>query len=292
MSDEEVVDQSATPDADDLAIAEEVAALSTDTTATDGKPHSKLVAGVIAREKQIRAQNKRIKELETVAARVTDVDGRLNQAQPIIDAILNNPKLRAEAMRIASGEGTRTSTANTEQPEHDQEATEHAEDYGMYLSDGTTPDTARARRALNRIAGITGRQTDERMRPLAGGFLGEKADQHLREALREVDEDGVPLASEQSIREVWKTLPPHLLANPDVVTIAVNNAIGLDRRNRRTPKAPVEPLYVEGQTTRRTPKSTVSAEDRAWAERNGLKPEDLERAAEKLATGKAITFGR
>lgn len=279
------------PDADeDVVLAEEIAAITKEESAPEGK-QSKLVSAVIAKEKAIRALNKRVKELEPAAARAADVEGRLNAAQPMIDALVNSPKWRAEALRISKGEGTRQSSEASDQPEDDKEATEHAEDYGMYLSDNVTPDTARARRALNRIAGITGRQTDERMRPLAGGFLGQRADDNLRQALAMTDDDGVPLASEQSIRDTWKMLPANLLANPDVVELAINNAIGLDRRNRRTPKAPVEPLYVEGQTNRRSAGPTITAEEKARAERLGLTEKDLQEASRQLSTGKAITFG-
>jgi hypothetical protein len=35
------------------------------------------------------------------------------------------------------------------------------------------------------------------------------------------------------------------LANPEVADLVLNSAIGLDRRNKRTPKPPDEPLFLD-----------------------------------------------
>jgi hypothetical protein len=291
MAEEEVVpgSEAAADEADD-------AELEASEIVTDDKGNKTVSLSTMLRyKKEAKANAKRIKELEPVAARVTDLEGKLESASPIINAILTNPKLKAEALRVASGKGTRPSGESTDQPEQDDEAREHAEDYGMYLADGVTPDAARARRALNRIAGMTGRQTAEQLRPLAGVTLTREATQNLQLAMAQTDADGVPLATPESIKEVAQRLGTdgqHLLANPQVVEMIIDQAAGIDRRKGRTPKAQDEPLYLAPAGGRRRSEPSVSAEERETAKRLGLDPKYLENAATKLATGKSMRAGK
>ncbi len=249
------------------------------------------LSALIAAKRDGKAAHKRVKELEPLAARAGEVDERLNRAQPVIDAILSSPKLRAEALRIA--QGTRTSDGRTEQPTEDEDpdATAYAEDAGFYLADGQTPDVARARRVLTRLDQRHGRQTDERIRPLAGVTLTAKAEENLRRAAAETDDDGAPLATIESIRDVAGQLPAHLLADPKVVELVINSAIGIDRRKGRTPKAPEEPLYLERQSGggRRGP--AISAEERASLERLGISEKDYLASSKRLEEGVANRKG-
>jgi hypothetical protein len=155
----------------------------------------------------------------------------------VIQAVMTNPKLRAEALRMAGG--THTSAATTEQPlpDDDPDASAIAEELNMYLADGVTPDVARGRRVLDTAGCTHGRVADERIRPLAGVTLDARAQANLSKAMAETDEDGTPMATEESIREVAAQLPAQLLADPKVVDLVLNSAIGIDRRKRRTPKA-------------------------------------------------------
>jgi hypothetical protein len=283
MSDEDATTTETTPDPDETALAAEVDEL---TRSPQEQQSDKVKGALIAAKRSEKALAKRIKELEPIAARTQEIEAQLTSAQPVINAILTNPRLRAEALRIASGEGTRTSSAGTDQPDQDEEAIGHAEDYGMYLADGVTPDAARARRALNRITGITGKQTDERIRPLAGVTLSQKASENIREAMAMTDDDGVQMATEQSIREVAAQLPPQLLADPKVVDLVLNSAIGLDRRNKRTPKAAPEPLYLERQGGSRRPvDDRLSADERSMIAKLGVTEDEYKRAGKQLAAG-------
>ena len=268
-------------DADDLLNALEVGAQ------VDPKSGQKMVTvplgTLVGLRKGSRESAKRIKELEPLAARAKEVDERLQQASPIIEAVLSNPKLRAEAIR--SAQGTRASSESTEQPD-DADAVAMAEDLGFYLADGVTPDAARGARVLARVAGKARAESAEAVRPFAGLALNQQADANLRQAVAMTDDEGTPLATPESIREVAKLLPPHLLANPQVVELVVNNAIGLDRRNRRTPKAPDEPLYMAAQNGRRAGGGTVlTAEERAFMKRNGISEKDYLRSTQNLAQG-------
>jgi hypothetical protein len=101
MSDPEVVNTQNEPD--DAAIAAEVAEL---TASPADQQAEKIKNALITAKRDLRVSNRRVKELEPVAARASEIDERLNSAQPVINAILSNPKLRAEALRIASGTHT------------------------------------------------------------------------------------------------------------------------------------------------------------------------------------------
>lgn len=255
----------------------------------DGKGNKMVpLSALVGAKKELRALGKKVKELEPVAARATELDERLTRAQPIIDALVTSPKLRAEALRIA--QGTNVSSDRTAQPseEDDPDATSTAEDLGFYLSDGVTPDVARARRVLNRLDQRHGRQTDERIRPFAGVALNQRAEANLREAAAATDEDGVPLATIESIKEVARDLPQHLLADPKVIDLVLNSAIGVDRRKRRTPKAAEEPMYLERQGgNRRSAEPTISPDERRNLERLGLTEKEYTASTKRLEQGVA-----
>lgn len=252
---------------------------------TDEKGNKTVSLSTMLRyKKEARDNAKRIKELEPIAAKQQETATRLDQASPIINAILANPKLKAEALRIANG--TRTSADTTEQPEDDADASAYAEDMGFYLPDGMTLDVARAQRVLARLDQRHGRQTDERIRPLAGVTLGQKAEQHLRAAMAETDNDGTPLATPESIQEVANQLPRELLANPAVIELVLNSAIGIDKRKGRSPKAQDEPLYFEtGGSRGRRNAPTVDPELAAAAKRLGIDEKDLAASNKRLEEG-------
>ncbi len=234
-----------------------------------------------AERKQRQELQARIRELEPVAARSADLEQKLAQVTPHVDAILQNPRLKAEFLRMAGGEGTRTSADGTAQPMDDQEAREHAEDNGLYLADGITPDAARARRALDRMDARAQRIVQRAVQPLASNALGNAANVNLREIIAATDDDGVPLASEQSIREYASQIPAETLAHPSVKNLILDAAIGLDRRHKRTPKAPDEPLFLSSSGGRRSSTPAISGELREMAKRVGLTDDALKKSAER-----------
>jgi hypothetical protein len=294
MADEQIEDtlvDGIPPPTEDAEVETDAASLAVEMGGNKMVPLSALIAA----KKAGRAAEKRVKELEPEAARAAEINDRLGKAQPIIDAILTSPKLRAEALRIA--QGTRTSDERTDQPDanEDPDAASYAEDAGFYLADGQTPDVARARRVLTRLDQRHGRQTDERIRPLAGVTLGNKADQNLRAIAAMTDDNGTPYATIESIREQAGKLPAHLLADPAVVDMVLNSAIGLDRRNGRTPKAPEEPLYLERQGGGGRREAAIDSSTKAQLARLGISEKDYAASSKRLEEGAAnrrgITLG-
>lgn len=257
---------------------------------TDDKGNKSVSLTTMLRYKdKAKELGKRVKELEPIAAGATELGNRLTAAQPMIDALVNSPKLRAEALRIS--QGTRTTAETAEQPD-DADLVAFAEDNGWYLADGTTPDAARAGRVLARLDARHGKQTDERIRPLAGITLNQKAQANMQEALSATDDDGTPLATRESIAEVAKQLPPQLLADPAVVDLVLNSAIGLDKRKRRTPKPTDEPLYLErqggGGNRREAPLSKMERDHLAAS---GISEKDYRASASRLEQGAASRRG-
>jgi len=276
-----------------LAADPEIDAEASAAAIDDGKGNEMVpVSALISAKKALKAATKAVKELEPIAQRAREVDERLNRAQPIIDAVINNPKLRAEALRI--GRGVPQTSDRVEQPstDEDPDAADFAEIQGYYLADGVTPDVVRARRALTILDKRSGRQTDERIRPLAGLTLNQKANENLRDAANMTDADGTPLASRESIQEVATQLPAHLLANPQVLDLVVNSAIGLDRRKGRTPKPIEEPLYLERQGGRRgSSEPAITPDEKRTLERLGLTEADYKKSTQRLEQGVANRRG-
>jgi hypothetical protein len=276
-----------------LAADPEIDAEASAAAIDDGKGN-KLVplSALVSAKKALKQATKAVKELEPIAQRAREVDERLNRAQPIIDAVINNPKLRAEALRI--GRGVPQTHDRVDQPtsDEDPDAADYAEVQGYYLADGVTPDVVRARRTLAILDKRSGRQTDERIRPLAGLTLNQKANENLRDAANMTDADGTPLASRESIQEVAAQLPAHLLANPQVLDLVVNSAIGLDRRKGRTPKPIEEPLYLERQGGRRgSSDPVITPDEKRTLERLGLTEADYKKSTQRLEQGVANRRG-
>lgn len=230
----------------------------------------------------------KLKESEAIAARTADVEGRLAQAQPIIGAILNNPRLRAEALKIAGG--THATPATSEQPD-DAEAMATAEDMGWYQGDGVTPDAARAQRYLTRLDARMGRVTQEAVRPLAGLTLSRQAHDNVQRAINMVDAEGTPYATREGIEAAAKQLPPHLLANEQVAQILLRVAIGEDRLAGRTPKAQDEPMFMDSQSGRGQRAPAISQGERNVLKRYGIDEKTYAESSRKLENAVASRRG-
>lgn len=290
MAEDEIVDPvdpAAVVDDDGEA---EAAALAVDMGGNRMVPLSALIGA----KKELKTLGKRVKELEPVAQRVTDVEARLEQASPVINAVVNDPKLRAAALRIANG--THATPESVEQPDDDPDAAAYAEDMGWYQSDNTTLDVKRAQRVLARLDQRSGRQTDAKIRPVVGNLLGSRAQQNLAVAKAQTDTNGTPYATPESIDEAAQQMGPdgqHLLANPQVMELLLDRAMGIDRRKGRTPKPVDEPLYLDSSSggRGRVRETSITSEEKARLERLGLTEKDYAEAGKKLATGKGMRLG-
>lgn len=274
---EEVVETPNPPD----DVETEAAALAVEMSGNRMVPLSALIGA----KRELKTVRKELDDLKPVAARTKEIEEKLEAASPIIAAVQTNPRLMAEALRVVKG--TPATSSRVEQPteEDDPDAAETAETLGLFLADGS-PDLVRARKTLNILDKRHGRQTEERLRPLAGSVLGSRAEQNVARALSLTDDDGVPLATRESIEEAVKLLGgPNapMLANPQVADLLVTVASGLDRRQKRTPKAPDEPVYLERQGGgRRASAPAIDATLQAALERTGIKTDDAVKSISRL----------
>lgn len=266
---------------DDAAIDAEVDELTRTPAEQQG---DKVKNALIAAKRELRDARRELKDVKPIADRAKEIDEKLTAASPIIAAVQNNPKLLAEALRAANG--TRPSGDTVVQPENDAEAAAEAEDRGWFLADGFTPDAARGRRSLDRQSNIVKRHVEELMRPLAGTVIGSRAEQNVQRALQQVDDDGVPLATRESILEAVKQLGPQgpaLLANPEVVDHVVTVAMGLDRRLKRTPRSSVEdPIFLDRASARRSAAAVLDDRLKTALERQGVTEKDATATMKRL----------
>lgn len=278
MSEEPVVE---TPQ-DDAAIEAEAASLVADPAEEKA---DKVKNALITAKKALRDANRRVKELEPIAARSKEIEEKLEAASPIIAAVQTNPKLMAEAIRVVKG--TAATSTRVEQPteDDDPEAAEIAETLGLFLSDGTA-DLVRARKTLNVLDKRHGRQTNDIMRPFAGAVLGSRAEQNIAHVVNQTRDDGAPLATKESIQEAIALLggpQSRLLADPGVADVLITMAVGLDGRKGRTPKAPDEPVYMERQGGgRRVSAPVIDDTLKAALERTGIKADDAAKSIGRL----------
>lgn len=272
MSDQDLNAKPADGDEPDPEDAE-ISALAVD----DGKGGKMVpLSALLGAKREARTAGKRVKELEPVAASATELNKRLADAEPYLNTMMTDARIRAEV--IARAEGRPVPKADAV----DQEALDEAIDQGWYQADQVTPDVAKARRVLDRHAGIAKRATDEAMRPLGAMTVNAQAERHYAQVLGMRDDNDVPYASEESIREVAQMLGPELMANPKVVNTVITQAIGVDRMKGRTPKAPDEPLFL-ASNARGPRQPLVSDDERRIGKRVGLDDKELEHVTNELA---------
>lgn len=270
------------PEADEAAIEAEVKAIAGE------KPKDPVTDALIATKRELRSLNRRVKELDATAQEATTLKERLAAAQPYIDALVGDANLRAQALRRVKG--------GPVEPQDDAEAKDYAELHGLYLNDGATPNVQKARQLLDWHDARDKKRTESIVGPLAGLVAGSKAEQNIVKAIGQTDESGVPYASAESIRDVAAQLPPHLLADERVIDLVLNNAIGLDRRKGRTPKAVDEPLYLDTPHGRGKREAAVDPTMKAMLDRLGLTEAEFTESGTKLeqavATRKGLALGR
>src|SRR5579862_6787674 len=160
---------------EDTELDTELASVAVD----DGKGNKMVPLSALAgAKKESRASAKRVKELEAKEAEYGVLKQRLDSAQPIIDAIVNNPKLSAEARKIASG--IKPTSDKVDQPDvhEDPDAVAYAETMDLYTKEGNL-DVVKARKALDVVTRVSGRMANEAVKPFAGMMLGSNAERNL-----------------------------------------------------------------------------------------------------------------
>lgn len=210
---------------------------------------------LIALRKERKTLREQLAQAAPAIQRAQQVDRQLQEISPYVEAIRQNPGL-IDAVKA----GTHATPAHAAQPQDDTDAKDTAEDFGFYTTDGQL-DIARARRVLDRATAAAEKKLQGQIAPLRQ----QTADTAAREMRQRVatmrDKAGQPVASEESLNEMFGLLPSELVANPQVAFVVALAAAGMDKYAGRTPRvaqapaaAPTyrEPIYTES-TGRRAP---------------------------------------
>lgn len=233
----------------------------------------------IGMRKEAKQAKREIAELKARLADQDAVNARLDEVLPIAEAVKKDPELGKLIRQTL--DGTRQTRPTTEQPADDPEALEYAQVLGLVTKDkdgNDVYDVARAARALD----IESSRAQKRMQPHLDAAneaaFGMRGEQNLAALYRMETPSGELVASDESIKEVMREsqMPMKMLADPRVARTVGLMAAGLDREKGRTPKAPLEPMYLERPGSRRAGSTQISDNERRVAGKVGLTDEDLQ----------------
>lgn len=244
---------------------------------------------LIEHRKANKAQKKEIADLKAKVESYAGIEERLGKVLPIAEAVEKDPRLAADIK--AALDGTRRSQPVADVVNDDAEALEIAQTMNLITQDKDGKDVWDVGRA-KRVLDISSARAEKRMKPqidaATEASFSMRGEQNLAALYRMETPSGELVASDESIKEVLKEsqMPVRMLADPRVARTVGLMAAGLDREKGRTPKAPIEPMYLERPTNRRSePGGRISEADRRMAARVGLTDADLA-AAGKFKTNR------
>jgi hypothetical protein len=163
---------------------------------------------------------------------------------------------------------------------------------GYYKADNTTPDTARAGKELDIIAGISNRQAARAVKPVTDSTARESARMNKERAMGAKFVDGENVAQDKYMTAALATLGDDQLADPNVANLVQVVAAGLEyldhRKNGTLPSSRRgrggEPMMVERGTGRydRDNEEEGSALSRAAARARGKTPEQWSKLSKQV----------
>lgn len=245
---------------------------------------------LITHRRASRDLKRQVAELAPKLQRAEQIEAQLREAEPILAAIKQNPKL----IDIAT-KATHSTQAHVEQPSDDLEARDLAQDAGWYVPSTGELDVARAQRWLTKQADKARAEVDRAIAPLRQQTAqqGAAAMRAKVESMR--DKEGAPLASQESLNDIWGMVPPELQADPRVAFVLTLAASGMDKYTGRRPAAPAprqeygEPIYTEAPGRRGG--GGISSELAALGKRVGLSESDLASSVQRqTGRGGAVSF--
>ena len=214
------------------------------------------------------------KENEALKAGQAHVQQQIEDIRPYVEAIKANPRLIEQVQQ-----GTRESQRQTIQDTNDEEARVWAEENGLITAQGEL-DIARARRQLTMLDKIAERKAAAIVAPIRQTTAQQAAQVNLSRAKAATLQDGSRAATDESIEQVGKMLPPELLSDPNVGALVPLVAAGLDvimgRRQRPVERETSysEPAFVETGTRR--PAAQVNSELASMLKQVGLSEKDIQ----------------
>jgi len=182
-----------------------------------GKPAKFVPLGTLVNERKENGVLKgRLAALEKENAELRPVREKLADAAPAIRAMQARPDLMEHALK-----GTSPSTRE-EQPAGDKEAEAYAKDLELFDTQGR-PDTARARRILDRNKADVAAAVQKEVAPLRATTQHDKAEFHRNWAAGYVKSGQV---SQEAFDAFVATVPDAIMADPKSAQAALMMAMG------------------------------------------------------------------
>lgn len=286
----EDIQQQAAPDTQAQAQA--------DDDADDGVVEAISVAGqkmvplaeLIKIRREAKATKAQLAQLQPQIEQAHRVAQQVEEIRPYAELIKANPQLVEMAQQA-----TRQSAPQTIQPEADQDAIDLAQDMGWYVAQTGELDIARGQRWLAKLDARSTRRAQAEMEPIRQQTVQGQAAVMRQRVAAIRDKSGAPVASDESLNQVFSMVPPELSANPQVAFVLTMAAAGFDKYSGRTPTAPQAPvqapanapIYTES-VGRRGP-AAISEDLARMGARFGLSEKDL-RAVDARQSNRAIAL--
>jgi hypothetical protein len=248
-----------------------------DPTTVDLKDIPK-VGGLLGELKQQRQLNKQLKEK---AARADQLEAYVNDSRPYVEFLKNNPDLLKPRQAAPAPQPAA--------PQDDPRAAALAQTLDLYTPDGK-PDVARATTIQRMMAETAQQMVQQAVAPVHERTHQEASAYNFRVALTLKDNDGVS-PSQESLTQIWKTMPASQTSDPNVASILALTAIGLDRvSKKKQPAAPGRaPVVTEG--TGNVPgRASLSVLEQSVARDRGVKESEWAERTKGFQSGRSHTL--
>jgi len=205
------------------------------------------LAELIKLRREAKATKAQLAQLQPQIEQAQRVWQEVEEIRPYVEQIRANPDLVRSVQ-------TRQSAPQTIQPEHDQDAIDLAQDMGWYVPQTGELDVARGQRWLQKLDQRAARKAQAEIEPIRQQSVQGQAAVMRQRVAAIRDKTGAPVASEESLNQVFSMVPAELSANPQVAFVLTMAAAGFDKYSGRAPQAvqaqqparPVaDPIYTE-----------------------------------------------
>ncbi len=167
-------------------------------------------------------------EKKTLKERTGQLEQFYNQAKPYVDFINSNPHLLRQPQQQAPAPPP---------PTADPDVVEYAEIMSLYKPDGSGLDLEKAAKALAIAEKRTDRKAQATLQPYVEQTAQERSARNYQNALATTMPNGAK-ADQVALTHMWRALPAHLTADPQVATILQLAAIGASVSGQRPVVAP------------------------------------------------------
>jgi hypothetical protein len=218
-----------------LAAAPELPVEETDLNDPELLKDEQRLKAVLSETSRVRQQNR---ELKGKAAKADELERYVNDSRPYVEFLKANPDLLKPRQQAPAAFGTPA-------PQVDPQAEALAKTLDLYTPEGK-PDVARAT-AFNQMIRSQAQQiAQQTIAPIHEQNYQTESARNFQIALTVKDAAGRS-PSPASLAQIWKTMPAHQTADPNVASILALTALGLDSVSQKPqPQAPGAPLVTEG----------------------------------------------